>query len=209
MSNKNINTIIFDLGKVLIDWDPNRLYKKIFKDDKEREHFLENICTSDWNVQQDAGRTLKEATDILVEQHPKYENEIRAFYGRWPEMIGGAIQGTVDILHQLKEENKVKLFALTNWSAETFPYALENFDFLKIFEGILVSGDEKLIKPDIRIYELMTSRYNITPTNALFIDDSLKNIKGAEEHGLHGHHFLHPEGLRSELEGLGLLGISD
>ncbi len=201
----NINTIIFDLGNVLINWDPNHLYKKIFSDDEERAHFLNNICTSDWNVQQDAGRTLKEATELLVSQHPDYKNEIEAFYGRWTEMIGGAIQGTVDILNQLKAENKVRLYALTNWSAETFPYALENFDFLQIFEGILVSGDEKLIKPDIRIYELMVSRYDIDPTKAMFIDDSEKNIKGSELIGIHGHHFTQPEKLRAELVDLGLI----
>ena len=207
MTLQNINTIIFDLGNVLIDWDPNRLYKKIFKEDSEREYFLENICTGDWNVQQDAGRTLKEATETLVAQHPKYEEEIRAFYGRWPEMIGGPIHGTVEILNQLKSEGKVRLYALTNWSAETFPYALKNFDFLQLFEGILVSGDEKLIKPDIRIYQLMTERYNITPTKAFFIDDSLANIQSARDFGIHGHHFTTPEKLRKDLVERGLLAI--
>lgn len=206
MKPNNINTIIFDLGNVLINWDPNRLYKKIFSDDEERAYFLDNICTSDWNVQQDAGRTLEDATNLLLDQHPKYETEIRAFYGRWTEMIGGPIQGTVDILNQLKKENKVRLYALTNWSNETFPYALENFDFLQIFEGILVSGDEKLIKPDTRIYELMMQRYNISPTKAVFIDDSEKNIEGAKAIGLHGLHFTESGKLRRELEGLGLLG---
>ncbi|MFT4663130.1 MAG: 2-haloacid dehalogenase [Polaribacter sp.] len=203
----NINTVIFDLGNVLINWDPNHLYKKIFSADEEREHFLNNICTSDWNVQQDAGRTLQEATEILVAQHPNYKNEIEAFYGRWTEMIGGAIQETVAILKQLKTENKVHLYALTNWSNETFPYAIENFEFLQLFEGILVSGDEKLIKPDTRIYELMMQRYNISPTEAVFIDDSEKNIVGAKAIGLHGLHFTESEKLRKELEELGLLGI--
>jgi len=205
MQNHNINTIIFDLGNVLISWDPNRLYKKIFSDDDERAHFLNNICTGDWNVQQDAGRTIEEATQLLVSQHPDYKNEIEAFYGRWTEMFGGAIQGTVEILKQLKAENKVRLYALTNWSAETFPYAIENFDFLQIFEGILVSGEEKLIKPDARIYHLMMERYNITPTEAVFIDDSEKNIVGANAIGLHGVHFTESEKLRKELEALGLI----
>jgi len=200
-----INTIIFDLGNVLINWDPNHLYKKIFADDEERHHFLTHICTGDWNVQQDAGRTLQEATETLSAQHPDYKTEIEAFYGRWTEMIGGAIEGSVDILKQLKAENKVRLYALTNWSNETFPYALENFDFLQLFEGILVSGDEKLIKPDIRIYELMVSRYNIDPTKAMFIDDSEKNVMGSELIGIHGHHFTSPEKLRKELEELNLI----
>jgi 2-haloacid dehalogenase len=200
-----INTIVFDLGNVLINWDPNHLYKKIFKDPDERAHFLTNICTMDWNVQQDGGRSIKEGTELLVALHPYYEAEIRAFYNRWTEMIGGAIPGSVDILQQLKADQKVRLYALTNWSNETFPYALANFDFLQLFEGILVSGDEKLIKPDLRIYQLISQRYNINPTNALFIDDSEINVAAAIAHGMNGHHFTSSEKLRAELVGLGVL----
>jgi len=200
-----IETVIFDLGKVLIDWEPRRLFRKIFDDEKEMEYFLENICTSDWNVQQDKGRLLADATQLLVDKYPDYTPQIEAFYGRWEEMLGGAIQPTVDILEELINAKTHRVLALTNWSAETFPIALRDFHFLKWFEGILVSGDEKLIKPDIAIYDLMCKRYNIDPTTAVFIDDSLKNIKGCEEYGMKGIHFKSGEQLRKELNELGVL----
>ena len=200
-----IETIIFDLGAVLIDWEPRRLYRKIFDNEKDMEDFLANICTSDWNVQQDAGRTLEEATNILVEKHPKFKTEIEAFYGRWEEMLGGPIQSTVDILELLQKRNTHRLYALTNWSAETFPVALRDYYFLKYFEGILVSGDEKLIKPDPKIYELILERYDINPETAIFIDDSEKNVKGAEACGIKSIHFKSGAQLKKELEKLEIL----
>ncbi len=201
----NINTIIFDLGNVLIDWNPNRLYKKIFRDADERIHFLSNICSHDWNVQQDAGRSLSEATQLLVRQHPYYEAEIRAFYGRWQEMLNGSIPGSVELLKVLKRNKQLRLYALTNWSAETFPYAIETFDFLQLFEGILVSGTEKLIKPDSAIYQLLLKRYQIKAEQAFFIDDSLKNVEAATALGIHAHHFTSAEKLGAELIDLGLV----
>ena len=200
-----INTVIFDLGNVLINWDPNRLYEKIFNDAEERIHFLTNICTPHWNEQQDAGRTWAEATELLINEHPYYENEIKAYYDRWAEMIGGPIHGSVDILKQLKAENKVRLYALTNWSTETFPYALENFDFLQLFEGILVSGEEKLVKPDPAIYQLLLDRYQIVPEKSIFIDDSLRNVETAAKIGIHALHFTSSDKLRTELGIYGLL----
>ncbi len=199
-----IETVIFDLGGVLIDWEPRRLFQKIFDDEEEMEYFLNNICTPDWNVQQDAGRPLAEATQILVDQFPKYTSQIEAFYGRWEEMLGGAILPTVEILEELIEANTHRVLALTNWSAETFPIALRDFDFLQWFEGILVSGDEKMIKPQPEIYDLMCKRYQINPATAVFIDDSLKNIKGCEAYGMQGIHFKSGEGLRRELQVLGV-----
>jgi len=200
-----IETVIFDLGKVLIDWEPRRLFRKIFDDEEEMEYFLNNICTSDWNVQQDKGRLIKDANALLISQFPKYKNQIEAFYGRWEEMLGGPIQPTVDILKELVESKKQRIYALTNWSAETFPIAIRDYDFLQWFEGILVSGDEKMIKPDLAIYDLICKRYNIDPTTAVFIDDSLKNIKGCEAYGMKGIHFKSGEQLRKELEELGVL----
>ena len=200
-----IETVIFDLGGVLIDWEPRRLFRKIFDDEEEMEYFLNNICTPDWNVQQDKGRPLADATQLLVDQFPKYTSQIEAFYGRWEEMLGGAIQPTVDILNELVEAKTHRIYALTNWSAETFPVALRDYSFLQLFEGILVSGDEKMIKPQREIYELICQRYDIEPTTAIFIDDSLKNIKGCEEYGMIGIHFKSGEGLRRELEVMGVL----
>ena len=205
MPTVNIETIIFDLGGVLIDWNPRHLFRKIFDDQKEMEHFRSEICTPDWNEQQDAGRSLAEATSILVEQFPEYSNQIKAFYGRWEEMLGGPIEDTVELLEQLKTRNNHRIYALTNWSAETFPIALERYDFLQLFEGILVSGEEKLKKPDPRIYQLILERYDINPEKALFIDDSLRNVKAAAEMGIHTIHFQSPEDLKAELLKMELL----
>jgi len=200
-----IKTVIFDLGGVLIDWEPRRLFRKIFDDETEMESFLNNVCTPDWNVQQDGGRTLKEATETKVAEFPNYEPQIRAFYGRWEEMLGGAIQGTVDILEKVRDADHLRLYALTNWSAETFPVALRDYEFLQWFEGILVSGDEKMIKPQPEIYNLILERYDIEASSSVFIDDSLKNIKGCEACGIHGIHFQSPEQLAKDLEALGVM----
>lgn len=197
-----IETVIFDLGGVLVDWEPRRLFRKIFEDEKEMEYFLMHICTPDWNVQQDKGRPLAEATQLLVDQFPDYAPQVQAFYGRWEEMLGGAIQDTVDVLKELVEAKSHRVYALTNWSAETFPIALRDFEFLQWFEGILVSGDEKMIKPDREIYDLMCTRYKIDPQSAVFIDDSLKNIEGCIDYGMHGIHFKSGIQLRNELVGL-------
>ncbi len=194
-----IDTVIFDLGGVLIDWEPRRLFRKIFKDEKEMEFFLSNICTPAWNEQQDAGRPIAEATHQLIVKHPEYAQQIKAFYERWPEMLGGAIEGTVEILKELKAAKTHRLYALTNWSAETWPVALEQFEFLQLFEGILVSGVEKIKKPDPKIYNMILDRYDIVADKSVFIDDSLRNIKGGEACGIHGIHFQNPEQLNGEL----------
>ncbi|GAB5551032.1 MAG: HAD-IA family hydrolase [Saprospiraceae bacterium] len=194
-----IENIIFDLGGVIIDWDPKRLYRKIFKTEKEINYFLEHICTSDWNELQDEGRSLKEATEVLVNQHPQYQVEIEAFYGRWEEMLGGLINGTVDLAQQIHKKGDHKLWALTNWSAETFPIAEERYHIFDLFDGILVSGKEKLKKPDLKIYQLLLNRYHLDPENCLFIDDNLRNIKAAKSLGIHSHHFKNVENLRQAL----------
>ena len=198
---KPINTIVFDLGGVLIDWNPRYVYRDIFSTEEEVENFLNTVCKMEWNLEQDRGRPLKEATDLLVSEFPEWEKEIRAYYGRWEEMLGGAIQESVDILESL-QTGGYRLYALTNWSQETFPIARARFDFLNIFEGILVSGEEKLIKPDTKIYQLLFSRYEIQPEKAVFIDDSLKNVEGAKAAGMHAIHFRSPMQMREELAAL-------
>jgi 2-haloacid dehalogenase len=195
----SVDTVIFDLGGVLIDWNPKHLYRKIFDDEEKMNWFLSEITTPDWNEEQDAGRPVAVATEILVRQHPSYKKEIEAFYDRWPEMLGGPITGTVDIFKSLKEANTHRIYALTNWSAETFPVAQARYDFLEWFEGILVSGEEQLKKPDPRIYQLILDRYNITAENAVFIDDNLRNIKAAINCGIHGIHFESPGQLKNSL----------
>lgn len=194
-----IENIIFDLGGVIIDWDPKRLYRKIFKTEKEINYFLEHICTSDWNELQDGGRSLKEATEVLVDQHPQYQLEIEAFYGRWEEMLGGLINGTVELAQQIHKQGNHKLWALTNWSAETFPIAEERYHIFDLFDGILVSGKEKLKKPDLKIYQLLLNRYHLDPENCLFIDDNLRNIKAAKSLGIPSHHFKNVANLRQVL----------
>jgi 2-haloacid dehalogenase len=193
------NTIIFDLGAVLIDWNPRYLYRKIFKTEEEIDWFLENICTQDWNEKQDAGRSFEEATQELVLLHPDHEASIRAWYGRWQETIRGSIDGTVDIFRELKASRRYKIYGLTNWSAETFPWALERFEFLHWFDGIVVSGVEKTRKPFPEFFQILFDRHHVNPATALFIDDSLKNIEGGRAVGLQGIHFISPGQLRAEL----------
>lgn len=200
-----IKTIIFDLGAVLIDWNPHYLYRNIFDQETEMLHFLEHICTPEWNEEQDGGRSLQEATALLVAKHPEQEENIRAFYGRWHEMLGGAIEGTVEILKEIKEKGKYELLALTNWSAETFPVAQERYDFLNWFDGIVVSGTEKNRKPFASFYQLLLDRHNVKPGEALFIDDNLRNITAAEQLGIPSIHFTSPEQLRTRLEEEGIL----
>jgi 2-haloacid dehalogenase len=194
-----ITTIIFDLGSVLVDWNPNYLYRKLFADEQEMQDFLANITTPDWNEEQDAGRPLQEGTDLLIQQHPQHEANIRAFYDRWDEMLGDPIQGTIDLFKQLKESGRYKVYALTNWSAETFPIALERYDFMGWFDGIVVSGVEKIRKPAPEFYQLLLDRYNVDPQEALFIDDNLRNVLAAEKMGITSIHFTSPEQLKEEL----------
>lgn len=194
-----IDTIIFDLGGVLIDWNPRYLYRKILKDEKEMDWFLNNICTPAWNDEQDGGRSFEEATNDLVNKFPEWEHAIRAWYGRWQETIKGPVDGTVTILRNLKESDQYRLYALTNWSAETFPWALDNFEFLHWFEGIVVSGIEKSRKPFPEIYKLLFNRYNVDPSSALFIDDNKANIAAAKTLGLNTILFQSPEQLKADL----------
>lgn len=200
-----INTIIFDLGAVLIDWNPHYVYKTIFDDKQEMHNFLANVCTSDWNEEQDAGRSLQEGTDLLVARFPEHEANIRAFYGRWIEMLGEPFHGTVEIFKQLKERNKYKIYALTNWSAETFPFAQARFDFLNWFDGVVVSGTEKMRKPAPEFFQILLDRYNVNPAEALFIDDNYRNVLASEKMGIKTIHFKSADELAEELKALGVL----
>ena len=198
--NLNIKNVIFDLGGVLIDWNPDKVYKDVFNNDSEKMiHFYTKICTQDWNENQDAGYPMAKATEERVALFPEYEKEIRMFYGRWDDMLGDQIQGTVDILKKLSDDPKYKVVALTNWSHETFPKAIAKFSFLQWFEGILVSGEEKTRKPFPEIYELTLSKFNLKAGESLFIDDNLRNIEAAKKFGIHSIHFQSPEQLNKEL----------
>ena len=180
--------IIFDLGGVLIDWNPRYLYRKIFLTEESIDNFLSNICTSEWNEMQDAGRSFEEGTRVVKGQFPEYYTEIQCFYDRWEEMLGGSIDEMVEHLYWVKENTDCRIIALTNWSKESFPIALKKFDFLSLFEVILVSGEEGIAKPNPKIYELLLERYGIKRQNALFIDDNLRNVEAALAVGLPSYH---------------------
>ena len=199
-----ITTIVFDLGNVLIEWNPSHLYDKIFPNKKESDYFLSNICTMDWHSQQDAGRDIKEATEEKVKEHPDFAQPIRAFYARWKEMFGGPIEGSVNILKEVKEKG-YKVYALSNWNAELFNYAIDDYPFLKWFDGKIISGEVKLKKPDEAIYQVMIERFSLTPQNTLFIDDTEKNIEEAKTLGFHCIHFKSAEQLRTHLNNLEIL----
>jgi 2-haloacid dehalogenase len=198
-------TVIFDLGGVLLDWDPRYLYRRLFGGDMEKvEHFLANVCTPDWNRMQDGGRPFAEAEVEAAARHPDKLELIRAWRNDFSEMIAGPIEGTLAILSDLRQRN-VPLYALTNWSAETFAPQAERFDFLAWFDGIVVSGRERLVKPDLRIFRVLLERYQINPEEAVFVDDASANVAAARELGMHGIHFTGPEALRRELATLLLL----
>lgn len=199
-----INVIIFDLGGVLIDWNPEYLFRKIFKEETEMKHFLEKVCTPEWNEEQDAGRSLKEATDTLVKEYPEHEENIRAYYCRWPEMLAGPIEVTVEIFKKLKDSKKFKIYALTNWSAETFPIALDKYKFLSWFDGVVVSGTEKNRKPFPEFYRILLDRYNVKAEEAVFIDDNIRNINAAKQVGLNAIRFTTSKQLNEELLARGI-----
>jgi 2-haloacid dehalogenase len=196
---------VFDLGGVLIDWNPRYLYRKLFDgDDAAMEYFLANICTSHWNVQQDAGRTLAEGCAILKKDYPGYAKYIDAWAERYEEMLAGPIQETVDLLAELRSR-QVPIYALSNWSTETYPAAERRFDFLQWFDGILLSGKVRLIKPDPRIYRLLFETHSIDPAHAVYIDDLQPNVDAANALGMHGIRFTDPVALRHELKRVGLI----
>lgn len=198
-------TVIFDLGGVLIDWNPDYVYRTIFNDETKMREFYNEVCTSEWNEEQDAGRGLKEATEELVAKFPTEERNIRAYYDRWEEMLKGEIDGTVKVLEKIKQSGKVKLYALTNWSAETFPVALKRFEFLQWFDGRLVSGEERMRKPFVEIYELLLQRFSINPATAIYIDDNERNLQPPKELGIYTILFKSPSQLEEELQSLNVI----
>jgi len=201
----NIKTILFDLGGVLIGWNPIVPYLKAFEGDEQKARwFLDNICTMDWNEEQDGGRSIAEANRVKIAEYPEHEELIKLYYGEWETMLTGAIEDTVEIFRQLKSNKNLRIYAITNWSAETFPVALARYDFLQWFEGISVSGELKMRKPFPEIYEYTLQKYNIKPEEAVFIDDNLRNVKAAEALNIHAIHFQNPEQLKTTLVQLGI-----
>lgn len=199
-----IETIIYDLGGVLIDWNPMYVFEKYFDRTEDRDYFFSNICTSAWNEEQDGGRTIAEGTQLLIEQFPEWKPAIRDYYGRWTEMIKGPIQESVDLLSEIRSNGQYRLYALTNWSAETFPHALQRFEFLSWFEGILVSGEEKTRKPFDDFYYKLLDKYAINKETAIFIDDNLRNVEAGNRLGIRSIQFTNAESLRKSLSEAGI-----
>ncbi len=201
-----VDTIIWDLGGVLIDWKTTYVYDEHYFDSIEkRTQFFDTVCTNDWNENQDAGYPIAQATAEKIAEFPEWESAIRDFYGRWEDMLRGSIPETVDIFRDLHTSGRYKFYALTNWSAETFPIALKRFDFLHWFDGRIVSGEEKTRKPFPEFYQILFDRYQIVPERSLFIDDNLRNIQAAEALNIPSIHFQDAVQLRGELVGRGIL----
>lgn len=203
--NLTIKNIIFDFGGVVMDWNPRYFFEDYFNDDERMEYFLKYIAHDEWNAEQDRGRSLSEGTEIQVQKFPEWEKELRAYYDNWTKMLRADIPENVEVLRKLQHSD-YELFGLTNWSAETFPYALENYDFFDIFEGkIVVSGTEKLIKPDPKIWQVLLERYNLKAEESVFIDDNPKNIEVAKSLGFATVHIIEEINLEKELKSLGLI----
>ena len=199
------STVVFDLGAVLIDWDPRYVYRDLFPDDEAgMEAFLADVTSSTWNHQMDAGRSWADAVAELVATHPGHRELIEAYWTRWSEMLRGPIEGSVAVLQELRDAD-VGIYALTNWSAETFPVARERFDFLGWFGGIVVSGEEGVAKPDPEIYRILLERHAIDPATALFVDDRADNVAAALALGMDGVVFTSAGALRDDLVSRGLL----
>ncbi len=203
--NSNIETVIFDLGGVLIDWNPEYVYLKEFRGNRDKMNwFLNEICAWDWNANQDAGYPLAKATEERIALYPEHKELIEMYYGRWEEMLGFTHDDTLEILKTLVDSPHYRVYALTNWSGETWPKALEKFEWLQWFEGILVSGNEGMRKPFPEIYELLLNRFNINRNKAVFIDDSANNVQGSEKVGLKALYFTTADNLRTDLQRLGV-----
>jgi len=199
-----ISTVVFDVGNVLIEWDPEHLYRDLIPDEAARNFFLSEICSMDWNLQQDLGRSWSDAVSSLSSEHPEHAELIAAYSSRWHDMVPGAIRGSVDILETLKKAD-VPLYAITNFSSEKFAEAQDRFPFLKTsFKDIIVSAEERLLKPDLRIYEALFARNTIAPSECVFIDDSEKNVAGARYAGMAALHFTGADKLRQDLREMGL-----
>lgn len=195
---------VFDVGGVLLDWNPRHLYRKMFEDPDAMEHFLATVCTREWNLELDAGRGYADGVAELVDRFPDQADLIRAYDERWPEMIAGVIEGTVEILETLQASDR-PVYAITNFSAEKFALSRELWPFLDAFDGVVVSGEVKTLKPQPEIFQILFERHGLTPSDCVFIDDVATNVAGAKAVGMHGHHFTSPENLRKDLKAAGIL----
>lgn len=205
---KRPTAVVFDLGGVLVDWNPRYLYRSLFDDEAAMERFLAEVTTQAWNLEQDRGRPFAEAVATLVRAYPEEAELIEAYWRRWPEMLGDPHADVVAILAELRATG-VRLLAMTNWSAETFPLAIPRYPFLASFEAVIVSGDVRLVKPDPAIFQLLIDRYRVEPARTVFVDDTAVNVETAAQLGFRAIRFTDGPALRRELESLGLLAVGE
>ncbi len=204
MAKASPSVVVFDIGNVLIEWDPKHLYAKLFPGRPEAmSWFLDTICTAAWNLEQDAGRTWAEGVGQLVGRYPEWRAEIEAYDRRWHEMIPRTIEESVDILKTLRDRN-IPVYAITNFSSEKYRESFARFPFFADFAGVVVSGDEQLLKPHASIFKLLCDRYGLDPADCVFIDDSMRNVEGAQAAGMAAIHFTDPRALTRALADHGL-----
>ncbi|SEG79443.1 HAD family hydrolase [Bosea lathyri] len=196
-------TVVFDVGNVLVRWDPRVLYRELIPDEAKLDWFMQNVCTAAWNIEQDRGRSWEDAVALLVAAHPEWEAEIKAYDERWHETIPGVVEDSVAVLRELKARGD-KVYAITNFSREKWAECLIRFPFLQSFDGVVVSAHERLIKPDPAIYHVLLERYGLSAHDCVFIDDSARNIESARAVGMQGVHFVEPIDLRAQLRAAGV-----
>jgi 2-haloacid dehalogenase len=196
-------TVVFDVGNVLIRWDPQLLYRDLIPDEEKRRWFMANVCTAAWNIEQDRGRSWEDGVALLVKSHPEWEREIRAYDERWHDTVPGLVEDSVAVLDELKAKGE-KVYAITNFSREKWAECLIRFPFLTSFDGVVVSAHEQLVKPDPAIFHVLLQRYDLPPAGCIFIDDSARNIESARGVGMQAVHFVEPIDLRATLRGLGV-----
>jgi len=189
---------LFDLGGVFFDWDPDYFFKNIIIDTKEREYFLTQVCNDEWNAKQDQGRLIREAENELIEIFPNYENQIKMYYKYHRKMIKKTFKNSIEVLFDLKKRN-YECYVLSNWSSETFYGMIDDYPFLKKFNGLIISGEEKLLKPNPDIYNLAISRFNLKPKQTIFIDDKLININAAKKLGFKTIHLTNPLTIKDKI----------
>jgi 2-haloacid dehalogenase len=195
--------VVFDVGNVLLRWDPRLLYRALIPDEERRRWFMQNVCTAAWNIEQDRGRSWEDGVALLAKAHPEWEAQIRAHDARWHETVPGAIEDSVAVLAELKAKGE-RVYAVTNFSREKWAECLIRFPFLQSFDGAVVSAHERLIKPDPAIFRVLLERYGLQAGDCVFIDDSEKNVAAARGLGMKAVHFVEPIDLRAELRGLGV-----
>jgi 2-haloacid dehalogenase len=204
MPGAQIEAVVFDIGGVLLDWNPRHLYRKLFRDEQAMERFLDEICTLEWHDAHDRGVPFDRSCAELAALHPDYSDLIWAWAERSEEMVAGALPDTVELLRALKDRS-VPCYALTNMEAETYPLRRERFDFLNWFDGTVVSAFEGIAKPDLEIFGRLLERFSLLAGTTVMIDDSARNVEAAARAGMQAVRFTSADDLRRYLEDHGLL----